>query len=164
MFNEGRLLDISPNNEAAFTTANTATPCALRYARHADLGAPSRYRTLIATGSGWRANLSPERNHVHVQRVTQLGRNFRLQTIHIARRAVLVFLRRPDPALPSGNTPATEALAKGMKVKSAEFVKQGRRFITRLEAFHPDDQAGRTHACQFSFQPLVFRACSLSIR
>ena len=65
-------------------------------------------------GCSWGANLTPQRNHVYVQRVTQLGRDFGLQAIHVARRAMLVLLRRPDPAEAPGDAPAVRVHRKNL--------------------------------------------------
>lgn len=88
----GVFINLRPHSLFCLPYSNPATPCC--------------YWAFIAAWRSWRANLAPERNHVHVQRVTQFGRDFGLQPIHVARRAVPIFLRRPDPAQPPGDPPA----------------------------------------------------------
>jgi len=87
-----------------------------RATRHPNPGTPGCYRAYIAFRRARGTNLAPQRNHVHVQRVAKLRGDFGLQAVHVARRAMPVFLCRPDPAQPPSDAPAMRVHRENLTV------------------------------------------------
>ena len=60
------------------------------------------------------AELAAEGDKIDVERKAQMRRDFPLQPVHVARRAVAVFLRGPDPPEPPRDPPAVGVHRKNL--------------------------------------------------
>ena len=73
---------------------------------NANFFAPGFEGAELARWCEWTADIAPERNHVHVQRISNVLGDLTLKSIHVGLSAELAFACLTHPTQPSRNSPA----------------------------------------------------------